>query len=483
MPLDEDLEAWLRLSLVPGLAATRCASSLRASAIRRRILAPRAPRSRATCRPRSPQRSHGTPPPTPCARGERAGSKILQTTSSPSPTPTIRSRLLQIADPPPLLYVKGRANCCSSRRSRSWAAATRPRRAWPTPSLRAGAERRRARHRERPRARDRCGGPPRRARGRSSSSIAVVGTGLDIVYPARNRALAHELAERGVLVSEFPLGTPALPANFPRRNRLISGLARGCLVVEAAAGQRLADHGARALEQGREVFAMPGSIHSPLAKGCHALIKQGAKLVESAHDVLEELHLPACAAQATPGAALSPARSRRGCRRACSPRSATIRAISTRWPRARHERGAKLAALLTQLEIEGWSPRFRAAGFSACAESFHRHGSSAQPAPRATLRLRSRDPCPCVAEFLVTYHLALFSIRAGRGHEQSNSSSPRNLPSPTTSRARSAVSRDRTTTSRATTTCCRRRWDICSSCGAPEEHDRVRGAGRSSTCP
>jgi DNA processing protein len=139
------------------------------------------------------------------------------------------------------------------------------------------------------------------------NSVAVVGTGIDRIYPAGNKTLAHRLAEEGGLLSQFTLGTPPVPANFPRRNRLISGLVRGVLVVEATPNSGSLITARFAAEQGREVFAIPGSIHSPFSKGCHRLIKEGAKLVETAQDVLEELGLSPAGAAPRPLAGAAPA--------------------------------------------------------------------------------------------------------------------------------------------------------------------------------
>lgn len=143
------------------------------------------------------------------------------------------------------------------------------------------------------------------------ATIAVVGTGLDRVYPKRHLELAHRIVQRGLMVSEYPLGTPPLAENFPKRNRIIAALSEGTLVVEAALQSGSLITARMASEQGKDVFAIPGSIHSPQARGCHALIKQGAKLVETAQDVLEELRLAppqeqpvAAPAQDTPHGAL-----------------------------------------------------------------------------------------------------------------------------------------------------------------------------------
>lgn len=148
---------------------------------------------------------------------------------------------------------------------------------------------------------------PRPGEGGRPLTIAVVGTGLDQVYPRRHAALAREVASHGLIVSEYPLGTGPMAAHFPQRNRIIAGLSQGTLVVEAALQSGSLITARLASEQGREVFAIPGSIHAPQSRGCHALLRQGAKLVETAQDVLEELQgmatrLPG-AARAAPAAA------------------------------------------------------------------------------------------------------------------------------------------------------------------------------------
>jgi DNA processing protein len=178
-----------------------------------------------------------------------------------------------------------------------------------------------------------------------ASSVAVVGTGLDRVYPAANRELARELAERGAVISEFCLGTPPAATNFPKRNRLIAGLARGVLVVEAALRSGSLTTARLALEQGRDVFAVPGSIHSPLSKGCHSLIKQGAMLAESADDVLAEwcITRPEAAEPQDDAAVQGSLLAELG------HAPATLDALVTRTTRT----AGQLSAELTQLELDG----------------------------------------------------------------------------------------------------------------------------------
>ena len=224
--------------------------------------------------------------------------------------PDYPPQLLQTVDPPLLLYVQGRAELLSRRslaivgsrnasaqgvdNARSFAAHL-SRLGWAIVSgLAFGID----------------GAAHEGGLDGPGSTIAVVGTGLDRVYPARHRALAHRIAAAGVLISEFAPGTPPLPPNFPMRNRIIAGLSRGTLVVEAALQSGSLITARLAAETGREVFAVPGSIHSPLSRGCHALIRQGAKLVESAEDIVEELQGPAAVspkrADAVPAARRDP---------------------------------------------------------------------------------------------------------------------------------------------------------------------------------
>ncbi len=197
--------------------------------------------------------------------------------------------LLQIPDPPTLLYVRGRVELLKA------AALAIVGSRNPTPQGIRNAERFAASLAE-------AGltiisglalgidaAAHRGALGASGNTVAIIGTGIDRLYPAANQQLALEIASTGAIISDFPLGTPPVAANFPRRNRLIAGLSRGTLVVEATVASGSLITARLAAEQGREVFAIPGSIHSPQSRGCHGLIKQGAKLVESVQDVLDEL--------------------------------------------------------------------------------------------------------------------------------------------------------------------------------------------------
>jgi DNA processing protein len=199
--------------------------------------------------------------------------------------------LRQITNPPPFLFVRGNADCLSlpqiaivgSRNPSSGGSENAERFAHYlatqgfaiTSGLALGVD----------------GAAHRGALSAWGKTIAVMGTAVDRIYPARHRALALEIIEKGgTLISEFPLGTGSYAGNFPQRNRIISGLSLGTLVVEAALQSGSLITARQALEQNREVFAIPGSIHNPLAKGCHQLIRQGATLVETAQDILDQLN-------------------------------------------------------------------------------------------------------------------------------------------------------------------------------------------------
>jgi len=296
-----DLAAWIELSLVPGLGGSRFRSLLSAFGLPVHVLS--ATRSQ-LCRvvpealaARILERNRG-------AEIEKA----VRWAGDPRHTVLTLAdegypkQLLEIPDPPAVLYVEGSAPLLSS----AALAVVGSRNATPqglknahafartlsdaglaiVSGLALGVD----------------GEAHRGGLAGRGSTLAVLGTGVDVTYPRRNAPLAAEIRSRGALVSEFPLGTEPHAGNFPRRNRLISGLARGCLVVEAAVDSGSLITARFAADQGREVFAIPGSIHSPLSKGCHALIKQGAKLVESAQDVLEELGIAARAAARAPEA-------------------------------------------------------------------------------------------------------------------------------------------------------------------------------------
>lgn len=347
MVLDKEVEQWLRLSLLPGLGDEIFRRLLVAFGTPEQILnAGAGALGRIVPRQLAGAICEGG-----AAEGLAAVAAWLEDAANAVVTlgdARYPQALLHIPDPPPLLYLKGRADLLNqpalavvgSRNAtpqgvalaESLAQALSDSGLTIVSGLALGIDA--AAHR---------GGLAGRA-----GSVAVVGTGLDVVYPARNRVLAHQLAAAGALVSELPLGTGPLGSNFPRRNRLISGLARGCLVVEAAAQSGSLITARLANEQGREVFAVPGSIHSPLSKGCHLLIKQGAKLVEGAQDILEELHMPAPASAADRGVPHLDARTQ-ALLDQLGFDSCDIDTLSTRSGLA----SDVVSSLLTQLEIEG----------------------------------------------------------------------------------------------------------------------------------
>jgi DNA processing protein len=205
--------------------------------------------------------------------------------------PDYPQRLLEISDPPALLYVTGNVSALSApgigivgsrhatrgglENAHSFAHALASHRLAVNSGLARGID----------------SSAHRGSLDAKGLTVAVMGTGIDRVYPAVNRKLAHAIVQNdGALITEFPIGSAALRSNFPRRNRLIAGLSSGILVIEAARESGSLITARLASECGREVFAIPGSIHSPVSRGCHQLIRQGAKLVESVEDVLAELH-------------------------------------------------------------------------------------------------------------------------------------------------------------------------------------------------
>ena len=288
MTPDPELAAWLRLTLVPGLGGERQRALLRAFGLPRQVFsAGQAEVARLIGEKLAVAvGDHDSNAQVEAALAwcSEPGNRIL-TLADPDYPP----QLLEIPDPPVVLYVKGRTDLLAG----TALAIVGSRNA--TPQGIANAE-------SFARAASRAGvtivsglalgcdaAAHRGGLDGAGSTVAVIGTGADRIYPARNQALARAIAENGAIISEFRLGTPPLAANFPRRNRILAGLARGVLVVEAADRSGTLITARLAAEQGREVFAIPGSIHSPLSKGCHKLVKQGAKLVESAQDVLEEI--------------------------------------------------------------------------------------------------------------------------------------------------------------------------------------------------
>jgi len=284
---DRELEAWLRLTLTPGLGGQGLRKLLGAFGLPSQVLAA----GRTALAREAGDALAGR---ILAAEGAAAVAAALAWAAAPGHSiltladAAYPQQLLEIPDPPALLYVIGEPALLARRglaivgsrnaTAQGVANAERFARAFSDAGLTIASGL----------ALGIDAAAHRGALGGAGSTVAVLGCGVDVVYPQRNAELYRAIAGRGALVAEMPLGAPPAAANFPRRNRLISGLARGVLVIEAALQSGSLITARLAAEQGRDVFALPGSIHSPLAKGCHLLIKQGAKLVESAQDVLDE---------------------------------------------------------------------------------------------------------------------------------------------------------------------------------------------------
>ncbi len=302
----DSLAAWLRLSLTDGVGPQTARDLLSRFGLPEDIIGAGFPALQKCVPEKIAYALSGPPPEAMQAQIERTlawaegdGNHVLTLADDDYP-----KSLLSITDPPPLLYAKGRiallsrpalaivgsrnATVQGMQNAERFAQTLSASGLTVVSGLALGIDA--AAHIGALAAREPKEAPTSLTTGRDiGSTIAVTGTGLDLVYPARHHALAHRIAVDGCLLSEYPLGTQAMASNFPRRNRLISGLGMGVLVVEAALQSGSLITARSANEQGREVFAIPGSIHSPLSKGCHRLIRQGAKLVESAQDIMEEL--------------------------------------------------------------------------------------------------------------------------------------------------------------------------------------------------
>lgn len=298
-PIPDDLDAWLRLSLTPGVGDTTARRLLAAFGLPDQVFAQSQSALRQVVTP-AQSLALLTPPASWSAQchltrawlAEAEGRSIV--TLADAGYPRV---LLEMSDPPLLLYLQGRTDLLAHPQCLAVVGSRNP---TPQGELTAHDMSRALA------AAGVCivsgmalgvdGAAHSGALDAAGATIAVVGTGLDRVYPRRHLALAHRIAQTGLLVSEFALGSSPAPANFPKRNRIIAGLSQGTLVVEAALASGSLITARLAAEMGREVFAIPGSIHAPQAKGCHALIRQGAKLVETAQDVLEDMRMLASAA-------------------------------------------------------------------------------------------------------------------------------------------------------------------------------------------